>query len=160
MNKIIKLIIEYKNTKDDYIFEDIVKIFNPLIISKCNEVIKDDKLHFFNIDNDELKQDLLIKLLNVIDHFKLKTYYDETNINKLKDNKQFINYIKRNSFKSIKECIKEFNLFCNENQFKKYLKKSIDNEILKKKKIMKHNLNIYSLNNDNLEGIEIINSIF
>lgn len=159
MNKIIKLILKYKKTKDDYIFEEIVEIFNPLIKVKCNKVIKSNDLQFFKKDKEEIKQDLLAKLFSTIEHFNYKKYYNNLDIEKLKNNKHFINFIKANPNINNDKLIDEFNLFCNENQFKKYLNKTFNNEILKNIKILNSNINIVSLNNVNKEEIEIINTI-
>lgn len=96
MNKIIKLIFKYKKTREDYIFEDIVEIFNPLIESKCNKVINNNNFQFFKKDKDEIKQDLIVKLFSVIEHFNFKKYYSYLDIDKLKNNKQFINFMELN----------------------------------------------------------------
>ncbi len=146
MNELIKLVIEYKTSKSDYIYENIVENLKPLIISKMNKVPK--------YYRDDFYQELLECLLRVINTIKIR------NCNLISADiftKENLELLKKNNFKNVNKVLKnnymssfiekyekdlllsafnsedklslfldEFTLFCNGNQFINYLNVSFD----------------------------------
>lgn len=141
MNYIIKLVVEYKAYKSDLIFEDLVHQLGHTINYYKNAVPK--------YYQDDFEQELLEKLLNVINRFNIKAI-KSISINLFtKDN---LKLLERFEFKNVNEVLKhkyifdfinkygkdllisafnkeeknvvfqsEYELYCNENQFIKYL---------------------------------------
>ena len=179
MNELIKLIVLYKKEKKDDIFEE--------IYFRLEKIIKYYKFKVPNEYLDDFNQELLINLINVIEVFKInkiiqihENYFTKEKFDKLTKgkfenislifknefieafNSKYTNELFINSFKSKKSrkvFLEELNLFCNENQFKKYLKKSFNNlQIQYNKKINKIKSNeLYILNEKNAEDEESIN---
>ena len=129
MNILIKKVLEHQHTKDEFIFEEIINELNNIINIQCSKIIKYYK--------EDLKQELLFEIYKGIPQYKpikeLITYDLEikdinkifNNINKSNYYKSFIKRygIRINSLdnKIIIDLINEFYLFCNENQFRKYI---------------------------------------
>ena len=63
MNELIKLVIEYKKSKSDFIFEDIVKKLKYIIESRVRKVPKQC--------DDDFYQELLECLITVLNKFKI-----------------------------------------------------------------------------------------
>lgn len=132
MNTLIKKVLEYQQTNDEFLFEDIIYELDKLINIQCSKIVRYYK--------EDLKQELLFEI------FKEISYY-EPEKELIKDNLEFneVNIIFKNitkskyynsfkkkyelednlfNLKDIKEMtnvINEFYLFCNENQFRKYI---------------------------------------
>ena len=141
MNNTIKLIIEYQKYPDSYIFEELVLIFNDIFKFNLKKVSNNDKF--------DLYQELLIGFEKLIKEFKLRNNniinndiftldnlckYKSKGVNYIKEECEieyldgfidkyqdtlFIDAFKNKESKEL--FIYEYNLFCNENQFKKIL---------------------------------------
>lgn len=163
MNETIKLVIKYKETNDEFLFEEIVNIFKPLIIVYCNKVKKSLDSSFYLYLDDDIKQELLITLYNSINKFNIYPYLDDTNvlkIDQLKESKYFNKFA--NKYENVinkNKLISEYNLFCNENQFKKYLVKAFNNVISKYFNKLNRTIKIVSLNTMIGDDIELIDTI-
>lgn len=146
MNELIKMVIQYKTNKSDFIFEQIVERLKLLIDSKTCKI---SKLH-----RDDFHQELLVCLLRVINTIKIKNYnlisidlFTKKNFERLKINKfKNVNIILKNEYISsfinkyeidllvsafnsedkLPLFLHEFTLFCNENQFINYVKVSFN----------------------------------
>ena len=149
MNHVIKLVAKYQKEKSDEIFVEIVDKLKNLINYYCNKA---------NSEVDDFRQELLIKLYIITKEFKinknsnleinlftkenihlikLKNY---KNVNKIMKSKYISGFIKKygkevfdEAFfekKKLKLFINEYNLFCNENQFIKYVNKTFMNCLL------------------------------
>lgn len=111
MFDIIKKVIKYQETCDEQIFESLLNDFDLLIKKYTKKVDK--------VDQEDIYQELLMKLFKIVKHFKIKNYQvDETYY------KSF-----RNTIKDKSESHLEYVLFCNQNQFLKYLKVTFQNTI-------------------------------
>ena len=170
MNQLIKLILQYQNSNSDEIFEKIVNKLMNLIKFYSNKMKK---------NKDDLYQELLMKLHYVTTKFQIIDYYEksnEINLNLIKEKiirDKYINgFILKygedyfdNSFKNkenLENFLMEYNLFCNENQFIKYLNKTFKNTVIsfyKKESANQIRENIdYILINENIkENNEKIN---
>lgn len=180
MNKRIKIIIKYQESKEDYLFDEIVNEFKPLI-----------KFHLktipFQYKND-VNQEMLLTLYNIV-HYKFKIN------NKFSINEEIINKIISNNFNknntiyinkylnaflnkygdefirsslNIKDkkqlFIFEYMLYCNERQFTYYLNKSFEN--INKRFHINYSLDneyiVKSLNEivkDNIEFIDLVEDV-
>lgn len=151
MNKLIKLILQFKECENcnqysnDILFEEIYIELKYLIKSYICKVPIDNR--------DDFKQELLSCLYKVLQVFKLQNNVDNGIIKSIKisktDNindiikiynnkyfKAFVNKYKQElqeiDFKNLNNIVllmDEFNLFCNENQFIKYLIISFNNNV-------------------------------
>lgn len=149
MNRIIKLVIDYKESQADFIFQDLVDELTDLIDHHKRKVI----VYY----RDDLGQELLVCLIRVIDKFRIKIYkpineelfnlntltllieHNYNNVNEVLNNKYVLGFIDKygadlfnKAFKNLNDYnnfIIEFKLFCNENQFIKYLDKSLTNQV-------------------------------
>lgn len=132
MNTLIKKVLEYQQKNDEFLFEEIINELDKLINIQCTKIVKYYK--------EDLKQELLFEI------FKEIPYY-EPEKELIKDNLEFNeiiiilkNITKSKYYKSFKKkfkfegnlfnlkdittminVINEFYLFCNENQFRKYI---------------------------------------
>ena len=111
MFDIIKKVIKYQETCDEQIFESIINDFDLLIKKYVNIVNKKDQ--------EDIHQELLMKLFKIVKHFKIKNYQV--------DDIYYKNF--RNTIKDKSESHLEYVLFCNQNQFLKYLKVTFQNTI-------------------------------
>ena len=111
MFDIIKKVIKYQETCDEQIFESLLNDFDLLIKKYTKKVDK--------VDQEDIYQELVMKLFKIIKYFKINNHQvDETYY------KSFLNTIKDS-----RESHSEYVLFCNQNQFLKYLKVTFQNTI-------------------------------
>ena len=180
MNSIIKLIINYKYSPDDELFEEISRIFDKLIQHHTK--------YLSDYFKEDMYQELLLSLLNVIRIFEMK--------NNIIDYKWFtmekLLEIEKNKFKDIEKAVDikyingfikqygdelfiesfdsdvaknrllyEFCLFCNENQFIKYLNKTFKTRIalFYRKNKEEFDANVISLNSPIDENKELLDEI-
>lgn len=142
MNKLIKSIIKYQQTKDDDTFNKIIKDINYIINKNLKKLDKEYK--------DDLKQEILMSIFKVVNNFKIKTLNtDLSYIDNFKEKyKNVTNY-------NMEE---EYNLFCNENQFRKYIDILCKNKVIDFIRKEKHE-NVISLNNLVDEKNELLDMI-
>ena len=127
MNSLIKLVISYQDNNEDILFEEIVEKLNKLIIYNIRKIPITFK--------EDIYQELLLGLYNLIINFKIN-YSNEIHKEVLKNdkldnkinNKYLIGFIKKyqidiNEIDNINLFIKEYILFCNENQLIFYINK-------------------------------------
>ena len=166
MNKLIKKVLEFKKTNDEVIFEEIIHDLDKVKNYQCSKMVK-----FYN---EDLRQELLFEIYKTIPKYeplkKLTLKNEETskiyliykNISRSKYYKSFIKKYKIKDDiedkKNIVELINEFYLFCNENQFKKFIsvickRRRID--FYRKNKIS-NDLNNFRLNDIASDGEEYI----
>lgn len=112
MNTIIKLVIDYQKTNDEKTFDRLLKVFDNLI----NKYVKLSK----NKDFEDIKQELIMVLYKIIKHFKIKNH----------EISQFYLEKFKTKYQITKFDYKEFNLFCNENEFLKYVEVSFRNHLI------------------------------
>lgn len=142
MNKLIKNIIKYQQTKENDTFNKIIKDINYIINKNLKNLDKEYK--------DDLKQEILMSIFKVVNNFKIKTLNtDLSYIDNFKEKyKNVTNY-------NMEE---EYNLFCNENQFRKYIEVLCKNEVIDFIRKEKHE-NVISLNNLVDEKNELLDMI-
>lgn len=155
MNTLIKKVLSYQQTKKDFLFDE--------IITELNQSIRIHTLKISKKYRDDLRQELLFEIYKAILKYKpyKKLISKNINVNQLDD--LYLKIIKNKYFQKFKEnninicelpytniinLINEFYLFCNENQFKKFInviceRKTID--FYRKYKISEEN-RIISLN--------------
>lgn len=183
MNKLIKLILQFKQCDIcndyhiDFLFEEIFLELELLIKSYIIKVP--------NYYQDDFKQELLSCLYNVLTVFNMRNNIDDVLINNIKmcknlnlykinemynDKyfKKFIDMCKNNikeydytNADDVDLIMEEFNLFCNENQFIKYLNISLKRQYWKfnsalKKDITNKPISLNLLINDEIEFIDLI----
>ena len=66
MFDIIKKVIKYQETCDEQIFESLLNDFDLLIKKYTKKVDK--------VDQEDIYQELLMKLFKIVKHFKIKNY--------------------------------------------------------------------------------------
>ena len=172
MNTLIKKVLEYQKNKNEIVFEEIINILTPVINIY---VLKIDRIYA-----EDLKQELLLSIYTSLLKFKherkeitinlklseIKNIYDEIIKHEYYDSFKvkffefkFLDISKTNN---IVKLINEFYLFCNQNQFKKYINKVLNNKLIdfiRKHKIDKE-LKIISLNKVNdYDGEELLDKI-
>lgn len=142
MNKLIKNIIKYQQTKDNDTFNKIIKDINYIINKNLKKIEKKHK--------DDLKQEILMSIFKVVNNFKIKTLNtDLSYIDNFKEKyKHETNY-------NLEE---EYNLFCNENQFRRYIEVLCKNKVIDFIRKEKHE-NVISLNNLVDENNELLDMI-
>lgn len=183
MNKLIKLILQFKECENcnqysnDILFEEIYIELKYLIKSYICKVPIDNR--------DDFKQELLSCLYKVLQVFKLQNNVDNGIIKNIKvsktDNindiikiynnkyfKAFVNKYKQelqeidfNNLNNIVLLMDEFNLFCNENQFIKYLIISFNNNVKSfndqyRKEQPSKPISLNLMINDEIEYIDLI----
>ena len=183
MNKLIKLILQFKECENcnqysnDILFEEIYIELKYLIKSYICKVPIDNR--------DDFKQELLSCLYKVLQVFKLQNNVDNGIIKNIKisktDNiddiikiynnkyfKEFVNKYKQelqeidfNNLNNIVLLMDEFNLFCNENQFIKYLIISFNNNVKSfndqyRKEQPSKPISLNLMINDEIEYIDLI----
>lgn len=140
MNTLIKKVLEYQKNKNEIVFEEIINILTPVINIY---VLKIDRIYA-----EDLKQELLLSIYTSLSKFKhekkeitinlnlsdIKNIYDEIIKHKYYDSFKvkffefkFLDISKTNN---IVKLINEFYLFCNQNQFKKYINKVLNNKLI------------------------------
>lgn len=149
MNDQIKLIIEYKKNENNYTFEEIVFSFKPLILKYMKKVLK----YYW----EDIYQELLFGLFLAINKFIIVDYkFNFKWIKKFKE--KYSTLLCRKT----KEMFKyEYVLFCNENQFIRYLNKSLSNIVSDFYRDYKEefSVTIVSLNDLIYENLELIDVI-
>ncbi len=178
MNELIKMVIQYKTNKSDFIFEQIVERLKLLIDSK---ICKIPKLH-----RDDFYQELLVCLLRVINTIKIKKYnlisldlftrknfellkmHNFKNVNMVLKNEYIYSFIQKyeidllvsafNSVDKLSLFLHEFELFCNENQFLNYVKVSFNRLVYRFYKQI-NKFKCISLDIEISEGVDLIDLI-
>lgn len=146
MNCIIKLVMEYKRTADDEIFEKIVSEFQALFLKYLKEIPK-----FYK---DDVYQEMLIILFKVINKFEIKE--------KTIDDKYSAKLIEKYQISNERKVTyEELNLFYNENQFIKYLDKALNNKMVSFFRKNREELYIKKINLNDIiyENIEMIDTL-
>ena len=142
MNKLIKNIIKYQQTKDNDTFNKIIKDINYIINKNLKKIEKKHK--------DDLKQEILMSIFKVVNNFKIKT---------LNTNLSYIDNFKEKYKNEINYNLEEeYNLFCNENQFRRYIEVLCKNKVIDFIRKEKHE-NVISLNNLVDENSELLDMI-
>ncbi len=132
MNTLIKKVLEYQQTNDEFLYEDIINELDKLINIQCSKIVRYYK--------EDLKQELLLEIYKGISYYKPEKELIKDNLECKKINIILKNIIKSKYYKSFKKkygfkdnilnlkdvklmtnVINEFYLFCNENQFRKYI---------------------------------------
>lgn len=184
MNKLIKLILQYKEYKNcneysnEVIFEDIYIELEYLIKSYVCKVTINNR--------DDFNQKLLSVLYRVLQVFELKNnidyeivksikiskIYNIDDIIKIYDNKYFNAFVSKyklelyefdfQNVNYIDLLFYEFNLFCNENQFIKYLNVSLKRKVYSfnsqyRKEQLNKPISLNIMINDEIEYIDLIN---
>ena len=111
MNQLIKWIQEYQNSKEDYLFEIIVKKVEKIIYSHLQKVSKQYK--------DDVYQEMLIGLYRLLQTFEIREH--EENAAYLNN---FFLALDEESLKE-KNWKQEYQYFCNEKQFIECLNKRL-----------------------------------
>lgn len=145
MNKLIKLVIDYQKTFQNEIYEEIIKLLNPVI-----EIALQSVPIFYK---DDIRQEILLNIYQVIKKYQLRD-----NSNKYMTN--FIKQYQQNPLLSKmtdKELKLEYYLFCNENQLKKYISKTIKTKIIDY--LRKYNNNYIHLNIKMTDKTELLDYI-
>lgn len=175
MNKLIKLIIEYQNNKDEELLKKIITKLDKLICKYQQRVKK--------YSQDDIKQIILIKIYKVVCEFKLnyqclldyksndtkaiiiKYHNREYNLNVdnisnfISQNESNLNTI-INSKEPFLILLNEYILFNNENQFYRYIVKTLENVINSYyNQVKKDSVINYTLNDLNLYGEEYIDYV-
>ena len=142
MNKLIKNIIKYQQTKENDTFNKIIKDINNIINKHLKNLEKNNK--------DDLKQEILMSIFKVVNNFKIKTLNaDLSYIDNFKEKyKNETNY----NFEE------EYNLFCNENQFRKYIDLLCKNKVIDfiRKEKQENIISLNKLVDENTELLELI----
>lgn len=142
MNKLIKNIIKYQQTKENDTFNKIIKDINYIINKHLKKLEKNNK--------DDLKQEILMSIFKVVNNFKIKTLNaDLSYIDNFKEKyKNETNY----NFEE------EYNLFCNENQFRKYIDLLCKNKVIDfiRKEKQENIISLNRLVDENTELLELI----
>lgn len=173
MNYIIKQVIEYQSSKSNLVFEELVNEMSAMINVYANKIPK--------YYRDDFNQELLECLLNVLNKFSIKkvksisvSLFDKdnsTNLNEILNDKYVSGFVNKygtelliSAFKSDDkriEFLTEFELFCNENQFIKYLTTSFDRKVklYYRQQNKKENFEYISLNLNITNEIELLDLI-
>lgn len=114
MNKLIKNIIKYQQTKDNDTFNKIIKDINYIINKHLKKLEKNNK--------DDLKQEILMSIFKVVNNFKINTL--NTDLSYIDNFKEKYKNEKNYNFEE------EYYLFCNENQFRKYIDLLCKNKVI------------------------------
>lgn len=140
MNTLIKKVLEYQKSKNEIVFKEIINILKPVINTYVSKI---DRYY-----SQDLKQELLCSIYKSLLKFKhnkkeitinlglsdIKKIYDEIIKHKYYDSFKvkfvefkFLDILKTND---IIKMINEFYLFCNQNQFKNYINKVLNNKLI------------------------------
>lgn len=163
MNSLIKLVINYQNTKDDIFFEKILEELKNLIYYNIKKI----PISY----QEEIYQELLLGLYNVLITFKIN-YNIKINQQEIENqnitNKYLLAFIEKykNDLLRVNNkdlFINEFILFCNENQFINYINKrfksiriSFYQKQEKEKAIYEKYLEIIKLSSNNTYNIKYL----
>lgn len=140
MNTLIKKVLEYQKSKNEIVFEEIINILKPVINTYVSKI---DRYY-----SQDLKQELICSIYKSLLKFKhkkkeitinlglsdIKKIYDEIIKHKYYDSfkVKFVEFKSLDILKTndIIKIIKEFYLFCNQNQFKNYINKVLNNKLI------------------------------
>lgn len=140
MNTLIKKVLEYQKCKNEIVFEEIINILKPVINTYVSKI---DRYY-----SQDLKQELLCSIYKSLLKFKhnkkeitinlglsdIKKIYDEIIKHKYYDSfkVKFVEFKSLDILKTndIIKIINEFYLFCNQNQFKNYINKVLNNKLI------------------------------
>mgnify|MGYP003292665590 CR=1 FL=1 len=140
MNTLIKKVLEYQKSKNEIVFEEIINILKPVINTYVSKI---DRYY-----SQDLKQELLYSIYKSLLKFKhnkkeitinlglsdIKKIYDEIIKHKYYDSfkVKFVEFKSLDILKTndIIKMINEFYLFCNQNQFKNYINKVLNNKLI------------------------------
>lgn len=172
MNILIKKVIDYQQNRLEFVFEEILDELKELINIHTKKISKKYQ--------EELRQELLMGIFECLNNFKViyKTDFENLSIERLIEEyqiieadryyKSFISKYKINELilktmdKSILiNYINEYYLFCNENQFRKFIDTTFRNKralFCRKNKIHEDD-NIISFNLPIIDDIELIDII-
>jgi len=136
MNRLIKMVLCCKSSFKDELFNEIMLMLNE----KIEYYVKDIETN----DRDDVRQNIINKIYKLIHEFKMididleyiefiKEFYilknnNESLIISLK-NFYFVYEDIINKIFNMNELYYEYNLYCNENQFKKYINKLCENSV-------------------------------
>jgi len=151
INHVIKLVQKYQKTKSDFLFEEIIYEFESCINYQLTLV------------NQYFHEDLRQELLNVIYLMILKFKINLELEGELESNEKLLNFKKKyfeKSKKPLKVIAREYQLFKNEKQFRKYVLRACSNvrRNFQRKEIKKYEMQ-ESLNkvvSDDTELLELI----
>lgn len=82
MSKITELVIKYKQTKDQKVFEALLKLIKRDIEKRVEIIYR--KLKFYQIDKTDIKQELYIKILKIIDNYDIREPFENYLFSSLK----------------------------------------------------------------------------
>lgn len=140
MNTLIKKVLEYQKSKNEIVFEEIINILKPVINTYVSKI---DRYY-----SQDLKQELICSIYKSLLKFKhkkkeitinlglsdIKKIYDEIIKHKYYDSfkVKFVEFKSLDILKTndIIKMINEFYLFCNQNQFKNYINKVLNNKLI------------------------------
>ena len=140
MNTLIKKVLEYQKSKNEIVFKEIINILKPVINTYVSKI---DRYY-----SQDLKQELLCSIYKSLLKFKhnkkeitinlglsdIKKIYDEIIKHKYYDSfkVKFVEFKSLDILKTndIIKMINEFYLFCNQNQFKNYINKVLNNKLI------------------------------
>jgi len=181
MNYLIKCIYEYKENKSDEVFELVIEGLKGLIHNHCLKIE-------FN-EREDLEQELLMCLYKAINSFTIKNNRtieiskfssevyqqlvenDFENLDEIFNNKYiswFIEKYGKNLFcdafinqENLNVFLYEFELFCNENQFIRYIDLAFNKTraYYKRKNKTDDNRQVLSLNTSISDGTELLDTI-
>lgn len=168
MNHLIKRIKKYKETKSDDDFEVIVEELKGLIINHCYKIESNER--------NDLEQELLMCLYKAINSFNVEIFQllvesEFSNLNNVLNNQYISCFIDKygdelfrkalTNERDFKLFIFEFQLFCNENQFLKYVDSAFSKTraYYKRKHKTGDYLQVISLNTYTTDGIELLDKI-
>ncbi len=118
MNELVKKVIEFQNEYSEILFEDIIKDLDDTIKYQCLKSVPDYQ--------EDVYQEILYAIFKGLSNFKIVENIKTSN-QEIKE--KFKEISKNKSFVNDEEFDKEFNLFCNEKQFIKYVTKICQNQI-------------------------------
>ena len=141
-------ITQYQQTLDNELFTKIAVEFMPLIEKNLNYA------KMKKIDEEELKdlkQTLLIKLNQIVLNFKIVNHPIQEKYFDL-----FTNECCMKTIEDYETLQKEYQAFCNYNNFKKYLKVSMHNEVISYMKKYTASQNKIKLNDKTKDEMELL----
>lgn len=77
-----KLVRQYKKTKDDEVLEKIFELLEPMIIKKTRYIF--NKFKYYKINLQDIKQELYLLILTIIDNYKISKPFENYLFSSLK----------------------------------------------------------------------------
>ncbi len=155
MNYQMKLIIEFKKTKEEVLFNEIIFSFKPLILSFIKKIP--------NFYKEDMYEELIIELYKLLNTFVIKKYeIDDIHFKHFKEKyEQTMTEQKLTLKEKENNLALEYSLFCNEKQFVSYLNKAFNGVIVDfyrrhKEEFKVKTISLNSLISENLELIDVI----